>query len=315
MDQMNQKAYSLTGDPKEDQILLEPFNYIFRTTGNEIGPKWGEAFNYWLKVPKDKFDAILDTIQILHTFTLLLDDIQDNSVLRSGGSVSQNVYGLGVSLNSLSYGVHIGLERIFALNHPEGVPIYAAQVMEFYRGQGIEIYWRHMCICPTETEYKKMVIRKASIPFTLSVRLLQLFSNCKKDFSSLINTISVYYQIRNDYFDLHSKKFAEDKTFAEDVSTGNFNFLIIHAIQSHPEDKQILNILKQRTNDINVKRYCVSLLERFGSFAYTRTVLGELDKKIREEIQGLGGNPLLVEILDDLLDWNPVAQKECGKIN
>ena len=63
------------------------------------------------------------------------------------------------------------------------------------------------------------------------------------------------------------------------------------------------DILRQRTKDIEVKRYCVKLLEKFGSFAYTRTVLEELDKKARNEVQRLGGNPLLVRLLDELMNW------------
>lgn len=63
------------------------------------------------------------------------------------------------------------------------------------------------------------------------------------------------------------------------------------------------DILRQRTKDIEVKRYCVNLLEKFGSFAYTRNVLEELDKKARDEVQRLGGNPLLVEVLDELMSW------------
>lgn len=52
-----------------------------------------------------------------------------------------------------------------------------------------------------------------------------------------------------------------------------------------------------------MKRYCVNLLEKFGSFAYTRTILDELDKKARDEIDHLGGNPLLVRVLDELKSW------------
>nr|CAD7447757.1 unnamed protein product [Timema bartmani]CAD7458252.1 unnamed protein product [Timema tahoe] len=63
------------------------------------------------------------------------------------------------------------------------------------------------------------------------------------------------------------------------------------------------NILRQRTRDLELKRYCITLLERFGSFAYTRNILQELDTDAREEIAKLGGNPLLEDILDQLLNW------------
>lgn len=62
-------------------------------------------------------------------------------------------------------------------------------------------------------------------------------------------------------------------------------------------------IMKLGTKDLNVLRYCVKLLEKFGSFAYTRTVLEELNMKAKDEIQRLGGNPILLTYLDESMNW------------
>ena len=53
-----------------------------------------------------------------------------------------------------------------------------------------------------------------------------------------------------------------------------------------------------------MKRHCIELLEKFGSFKYTKSVLKELDSKARAEIDRLGGNPLLIRILDELHNWD-----------
>jgi geranylgeranyl diphosphate synthase type 3 len=52
-----------------------------------------------------------------------------------------------------------------------------------------------------------------------------------------------------------------------------------------------------------LKKYCVTLLEKFGSLSYTRHILEELDAEIRAEVAKLGGNPLLEALLDELLNW------------
>jgi geranylgeranyl diphosphate synthase type 3 len=54
---------------------------------------------------------------------------------------------------------------------------------------------------------------------------------------------------------------------------------------------------------VELKKYCVTLLEKFGFFSYTRRTLEELDAEARAEVAKLGGNPLLEEFLDDMLDW------------
>ena len=61
-------------------------------------------------------------------------------------------------------------------------------------------------------------------------------------------------------------------------------------------------ILRQQTRDEELKKYCVILLEMFGSLNYTRRTLEELDTEARAEVAKHGGNPMLEDILNELLD-------------
>lgn len=62
----------------------------------------------------------------------------------------------------------------------------------------------------------------------------------------------------------------------------------------------VLRILKSRTRDKDLKGQCISLMEKIGSFAYTKKVLGKLYAQIQEEIKLLGGNPLLEALLEKI---------------
>lgn len=52
-----------------------------------------------------------------------------------------------------------------------------------------------------------------------------------------------------------------------------------------------------------MKKYCIGILEKLGSFQYTRDVLQSLDEQAREEVTRLGGNPHMDKLLDKLLSW------------
>ena len=90
-------------------------------------------------------------------------------------------------------------------------------------------------------------------------------------------------------------KLSERKSYCQDLTEGKFTCPIIHAVSTsgHPAGKKVAAILKKRTTDEDLKRYCVSLMEEIGSFAYTRKKLEELEREILDEIRNLGGNPLL----------------------
>ena len=181
-------------------------------------------------------------------------------------------------------------------------------MLELHRGQGMEIYWRDKYMCPTEEEYRETIVRKTGGLFNLAVMLLQLFSDgdrCPKyEFSKLTSLLGHYFQIRDDYANLCLEEYFDNKSFGEDLTEGKFSFPIIHAIQKCPRDNRLMNILRQRTKDVEVKRYAIQLLEEAGSFEYTRDQMKLVDNKIRREIEKLNGNQLLKKLLDEMQIWN-----------
>nr|CAI5847948.1 unnamed protein product [Callosobruchus analis] len=297
--------YSKNNDKQQDELLLEPVSYILQVPGKNIRSKLARAFNYWLLIPEEKLNQITDIVHILHNASLLIDDIQDNSILRRGIPVAHSIYGIASTINSANYTSFIALERVMDLKHPEvltfkAVTIALEQILELYRGQGMEIYWRDNFTCPSEEDYKQMVIRKTGGLFMLAIRLMQLFSDNKADFTKITAILGLIFQIRDDYINLISKDYMEHKSYCEDLTEGKFSFPIIHAITSHPNDKQISHILQQRTREHEVKKYCVSLLEKYGSFEYTRQTLNQLQKEAKDEVEKLGGNPYMEDFINSL---------------
>ncbi|CRK39873.1 hypothetical protein BN1708_020639, partial [Verticillium longisporum] len=68
----------------------------------------------------------------------------------------------------------------------------------------------------------------------------------------------------------------------EDLTEGKFSFPVIHSIRTDPGNLQLINILGQKTPDVEVKRYAVSFMERTGSFEYTRQVIDVLIARARK---------------------------------
>ncbi|XP_068631503.1 terpene synthase isoform X1 [Battus philenor] len=320
------QVFTKSRDEVQDEKILMPYTYILQVPGKQIRKKLSLAFNYWLKVSDDKLRAIGEIIQMLHNSSLLMireymteteqvrrksqvlklksvDDIQDNSILRRGIPVAHSIYGIASTINAANYAMIMALEKTLELGHPEATAVYTEQLLQLHRGQGMEIYWRDNFQCPSEEEYKQMTIKKTGGLFMLAIRLMQLFSNNKSDFSRLSSILGLYFQIRDDYCNLCLQEYSENKSYCEDLTEGKFSFPIVHAIRNQNADNQVLHILRQRTRDVEVKRYCVSLLERLGSFKYTRDALEALDADARAEVAHLGGNPLLEALLDELLSW------------
>jgi geranylgeranyl diphosphate synthase type 3 len=88
-----------------------------------------------------------------------IDDIQDNSVLRRGIPVAHKIYGVASTINAANYAYLTGMKRVLSLNHPEATTMYTEGLLEVYRGQAMDVYWRDNYICPSVEEYKDMAKR------------------------------------------------------------------------------------------------------------------------------------------------------------
>ena len=62
----------------------------------------------------------------------------------------------------------------------------------------------------------------------------------------------------------------------------------------------MIDILKQRPTEFEIKKYALQLMEKTHSFAYTRNYLVNTERDARQEILKQGGNVRLEAILDFL---------------
>lgn len=193
-------------------------------------------------------------------------------------------------------------------------PLLLLPPTQLHRGQGKDIYWRDHGLCPSESEYKDMVGDKTGGLFRLAVRLMQIFSEDKTDYSAVLANLGLYFQVLDDYVNLKSAKYQMNKSYCEDLTEGKFSFPIIHSIHALPNDTRLLHILRQRTEDVTLKRHAVQLMEDTGSFAYTRTVIGDLRRSLDDHIELLGGNERLTRILDDLDKQLEAAEPQPDKL-
>lgn len=293
-----------------ERILLEPYKYLLQLPGKQVRTKLAQAFNHWLNVPEDKLQVIIEVTEMLHNASLLIDDIEDSSKLRRGFPVAHSIYGVPSVINSANYVYFLGLEKVLTLEHPEAVRVFTRQLLELHRGQGLDIHWRDTYTCPTEQEYRHMVLQKTGGLFGLAVGLMQLFSDWTRDLKPLLDALGLFFQIRDDYANLSSQEYSENKSFCEDLTEGKFSFPTIHAIWSRPESTQVQNILRQRTENVDVKRYCVDYLEKVGSFAYTRQTLRDLEAEAYRLIRELGGNPQLESLVKLLSQMHREAEAQ-----
>ncbi|KAJ5203204.1 hypothetical protein N7449_005283 [Penicillium cf. viridicatum] len=270
---------------KFHEVVRGPLNYLLSAPGKDFRRQLISAFNQSLQVPADKLDVINHIVELLHTASLLIDDIQDDSELRRGLPVAHKVYGIPQTINSANYAYFLAQQELIHLK-PDAFHVFTEELLNLHLGQGKDLYWRDCLICPSEEEYLTMVSQKTGGLFRLALKLMQLESDSSLDLLPLADKLGLIFQIRDDYQNLQSKSYTDNKGFCEDLSEGKFSFLIIHSIRSNPNDPQLLNILRQRSTEYSLKCHAVRYMESTGSFLYCRKKLACLVQEARDMIEG-----------------------------
>uniref|UniRef100_A0A0R3RY64 Pre-mRNA-splicing factor 18 n=1 Tax=Elaeophora elaphi TaxID=1147741 RepID=A0A0R3RY64_9BILA len=287
-----------------DSELLAPYDYMLKFPGKQFRSQLAKAFNFWLNVDVEVLNSVMGVVEMLHNASLMIDDIEDNSLLRRGLPVTHLIFGIPRTINTANYLYFAALSRCILLGKFKAVEIFTEQLLELHRGQGKELYWRDIVQCPTEEEYEKMAIQKTGGLFALTIQLMELFGKKQYDFKSLIANLALYFQIRDDYINLCSHSYAGQKTFAEDLTEGKFSYPIIVAIKEKCNDDEIISnhydILRQRPTEVEVKKYCIRIIEERGAFGYTLKRLQELHDMLISHISTLGGNKELENLIEML---------------
>lgn len=240
-----------------------------------------------------------------------VDDVEDSSVLRRGVPVAHHIFGTAQTINSANYVYFLALQEIQKLTNPvASINVYCTELLNLHRGQGMDLYWRDTLTCPSEEDYLEMVGNKTGGLFRLAIKLMQAESPLNltesNDIVPLVNQMSLIFQICDDYLNLASNQYTANKGLCEDLTEGKFSFPVIHAIRSNPTNFQLVNILRQKTQSDEVKKYAVSYMEGRGSFEYTRARIRELRDAAIKEIdrfdvgRGQGGG--IRKILDKMVE-------------
>ncbi|KND03348.1 farnesyltranstransferase [Spizellomyces punctatus DAOM BR117] len=264
-----------------DKILLEPYHYLCTHPGKEIRSKLVDAFGLWLHVPQDKLQLIRECVEMLHTASLLIDDVEDDSDLRRGIPVAHKIFGIPSTINCANYVYFLALQKLSNLNDPRAVQIFTEELLQLHRGQGMEIHWRDTGTCPTEDEYIGMVKNSKCC-----VECGKMFASADEAYYNLVLKSILRFSI------------PKTRGFAEDLTEGKFSFPIIHCIRSDTSNTQLQHILKQRPTSPDLKQFAITLMTKTRTFEYCKNVLRGIEDEAREEIRRLGGNEALEGYLD-----------------
>jgi geranylgeranyl diphosphate synthase type 3 len=81
------------------------------------------------------------------------------TLLHRGIPTAHTVYGVASTISAAICVNFMSLQRVLSTNQTELIKLFTEMMLEGWRGQAMEVYWRDNHICPSEEEYLEMLKR------------------------------------------------------------------------------------------------------------------------------------------------------------
>lgn len=133
-------------------------------------------------------------------------------------------------------------------------------------------------------------------------------SSAVPDLEPLLILLGRYFQIRDDYMNLASSDYTDQKGFCEDLDEGKYSFPLIHffnaateaaapspSLSTHVSVIELQNVIMTRNRSgatqlsPSVKMYILQMLDQAGSLRYSLEVLDRLGHELTKELECVEG--------------------------
>lgn len=302
-----QLALALKG--RKPASLYEPASYILESSGKRLRPLLVLLSAKAVGGELNKFYNAALSVEMLHNFTLVHDDIMDNADLRRGNLTIHKKYSLNTAILTGDILAAVAYEFLLKdckINARQALQSFTKGLVEVCEGQSLdtEFETRKQVTLP---EYINMIEKKTAALARMCCELgAYLADGSKSDIKALSDYgkyLGIAFQIQDDLLDITADKSEFGKRIGGDLMEGKKTFLFIEALEK-AGGKDRDDLLKVVTNKGIKKKeivYYKKLYEKLGVIEDARIAIRNYTNKALRSIDKLS-NKSEVEIFYWLAD-------------
>jgi geranylgeranyl pyrophosphate synthase len=263
--------------------LYDPMAYLLEAGGKRIRPLLValscEAVGGTLE---DCLDAAV-AVELLHTFTLVHDDIMDRDALRRGRPTVHVKWDEATAILAGDGLVTAAFESLIRSTHPNAgraLKRFAESLMGLCEGQALDKLFESRGGV-TLPEYLDMIGRKTGLLIEACCSIGALLGNATEDETAALERfgaeIGAAFQIQDDLLDVAADGHRLGKPLCSDIVAGKKTFLTVHfAANADGEKRRLLEAYRGKTDwSEEDTRGVRGLMAAAGSFEAARRAVAE----------------------------------------
>jgi geranylgeranyl diphosphate synthase type I len=215
-------------------------------------------------------------IQLLHDFSLIHDDIQDNSDLRRGRQTLWSIWGMAQGINAgdgMFVLAHMAIQRM----HDVGVPAervldvlrrFDRAILQICEGQHLDMKFEGDCAI-SQSDYIAMVTRKTAVLVASCGELGALAGGgAEADAQALAEFglhLGIAFQMQDDILGIWGDPAVTGKPLAADLARRKLSLPVIHALAHESADGVLHQLYHTPVGDDRLIDAAIELMNQSGA--------------------------------------------------
>jgi len=235
------------------------------------------------------------SLELIHNFTLVHDDIMDKSKLRRNIPTVHVKYGEPTAIIA---GDLLFTKAFEALHGTQGDLSVFKDVefglidctLEICEGQQLDMEFEKRHII-SEDEYIEMILKKTAVLFMYAAEAGAILGGGTKEQSQALNeygkNLGLAFQIHDDYLDMSSNKKTLGKDIGNDIRNGKKTMIAVHSLNNAKgQDKQLLEIIFGNKNATEQQiKQAYNLFNKTGSIEHAKQTAINYCEKAKKQLE------------------------------
>ncbi|WP_175420022.1 polyprenyl synthetase family protein [Marinitoga sp. 1154] len=239
-----------------DDIIKKPLEYSFFSGGKRLRPWIIYNIGRYYNVDEEKLLKIGFIIEIIHTASLIHDDLPaiDNSEYRRGNKTNHKKFSewQAILTGDLGFILPFKLFSDFDINESYLLnSFFSETLLNLIEGEALDVAFEKKLLNPSKDDIKKMYVKKTSSLFEFSFACIPLILNKNDDFKLLKiagENFGVSFQIYDDIKDKFGNFEEVGKNLNNDINKITFlNIFSVMEAKKYADSlfKETLSILSE----------------------------------------------------------------------
>ena len=275
-------------------LINQLVEYILSAGGKRIRPLVVLLTAKALGHSDQKHIDLAAAIELVHTATLLHDDVVDSSTLRRGNKTANNIWGNESSVLVGDFLYSRAFQLIVKLQHLDILTIFANATNLIAEGEILQLI---NCHDPdtTEQSYYDVIQRKTAKLFEVASQigtaLCDHTAPQMKAMQSYGLNLGIAYQLIDDVLDYSSSAEEMGKNMGNDLSEGKPTLPLIYALQKGTPAESALLRQAIETGSTDHLDSILTIIESTGAIEYTASAAKRYAELATESLTHLPESP------------------------